>query len=69
MTFDQKPLGYAYQPDPILPIEFAALEAGVCSRTLRRCHDRKEIEFIRISPRRIGVRRSELARFINERAY
>jgi hypothetical protein len=69
MTFDQKALTYAYQPDPVLPVDFAALEVGLSSRTLRRCHERGEIQFVKLSPRRIGIRRSELERFITSRAY
>jgi len=54
--------------DPILPLDYAACELGFSSRTLKRWHELGELEFIRLSPRgRIGIRRSELTRFINER--
>jgi hypothetical protein len=58
-----------FQPaDPVLPIGFAANELGVCTRTLKRYHALGLLEFIKLSPRRLGVRRSELTRFVNERA-
>ena len=58
-----------YQADPVLAVDDAAVEVGLSSKTLRRLYDRGEIEFIKLSERRIGIRRSELARFLNERAH
>jgi hypothetical protein len=55
--------------DPILPLAYAAYELGLCVRTLKRYHEDGELEIIRLSARRIGVRRSELTRFINKRAH
>jgi len=55
--------------DPVLPIRVAAILAGDVHRcTLQRCVDRGELQFIRISPRRIGVRKSELLRWLDSRA-
>jgi hypothetical protein len=42
--------------------------AGISPDTLRRCHKREELKLIKLSPRRVGVRLSELQRFINDRA-
>ena len=46
----------------------AAHLAGVSQDTLRRCHKRKELTIIKMSPRRIGVRLSDLKAFIDARA-
>jgi hypothetical protein len=46
--------------DPVLPIKAAAALAGdVHHCTLRRCAERGELQLIRISPRRVGIRKSE----------
>ena len=60
----------AYGPntiDPLIPPAIAAAEIGVSTDTLRRAWRRKDIEVIRVSKRRLGIRRSELARYLNER--
>ena len=53
--------------DLIIPLQVGAAEIGISSWTLRRAGERGEIEFIRVSKRRLGVRRSELNRYLSER--
>jgi len=56
------------QPDPIIPAyTTGAAEIGVAPHTLRRAWQRGEIELIRVSPGKIGLRRSELNRYLSER--
>jgi predicted DNA-binding transcriptional regulator AlpA len=54
--------------DRVISIPEAATLAGISPDTLRRCHKREELKLIKLSPRRVGVRLSELQRFINDRA-
>jgi hypothetical protein len=48
--------------------KFYSGKASVSTDTLRRCHARQEIKIIKLSPRRVGVRLSDLRAFIAERA-
>jgi hypothetical protein len=58
-----------YPPfDKVVSLLEAAHLAGVSTDTLRRCHDRRELKFIKLSPRRVGVRLSDLKAFIDRRA-
>jgi hypothetical protein len=54
--------------DRVVSLSEAAHLAGVSTDTLRRCHARQEIKIIKLSPRRVGVRLSDLYAFIAERA-
>jgi predicted DNA-binding transcriptional regulator AlpA len=54
--------------DKVISLPEAAHLAGVSPDTLRRCHKRNEITIIKLSPRRVGVRLSDLKAFIDERA-
>jgi len=54
--------------DRVVSLGEAAHLAGVSTDTLRRCHARKEIKIIKLSPRRVGVRLSDLRAFIDARA-
>ena len=60
----------SYPPftDKVLSLPEAAHFAGVSPDTLRRCHKRKELKIIKLSPRRIGVRLSDLKAFLDARA-
>ena len=60
----------SYPPftDKIVSLPEAAHLAGVSPDTLRRCHKRQELKLIKISPRRVGVRLSDLKAFIDARA-
>jgi len=54
--------------EPIVSLAEAAKASGVHKMTLRNCGKRGEIEIIQLSPRRIGIRKSELVRWLNSRA-
>jgi len=54
--------------DKVVSLPEAAHLAGVSPDTLRRCHKRNELTIIKMSPRRIGVRLSDLKAFIDDRA-
>ena len=54
--------------DKVVSLPEAAHLAGVSPDTLRRCHKRQELKIIKLSPRRIGVRLSDLKAFIDGRA-
>ena len=54
--------------DKVVSLPEAAHLAGVSPDTLRRCHKRQEIKIVKLSPRRVGVRLSDLKAFIDGRA-
>jgi hypothetical protein len=54
--------------DKVVSLPEAAHIAGVSPDTLRRCHKRQELKIIKVSPRRVGVRLSDLRAFIDARA-
>lgn len=54
--------------DRVVSFSEAAHLAGVSPDTLRRCHKREEIRIVKMSPRRVGVRLSDLKAFIDARA-
>lgn len=54
--------------DRVVSLMEAAHLAGISTDTLRRCHARKEIKIIKLSPRRVGVRLSDLRAFLEMRA-
>ena len=51
--------------DHVITLDEAAALAGVSASTLKRANKRGTIKFVRPSPRRVGVRRSELARWLD----
>lgn len=53
--------------DPVLTLHQAAAAAGLSIFTLKRCGTRDEIKILKLSPRRLGVRVSELQRFLDTR--
>jgi hypothetical protein len=53
--------------DPVVKITDAATAIGVSLCTLKRIAERNEIKIIRLSPRRLGIRASELNRFLESR--
>jgi hypothetical protein len=54
--------------DPIIPaFTIGCTELGIAPQTLRRAWARGEIELIRVSKRRVGMRRSEIRRYLSER--
>jgi hypothetical protein len=54
--------------DRVLTIGEAALRAGCSVATLKRCWRRKELQVIKLSPRRIGVRLRDLNAYLDSRA-
>lgn len=54
--------------DRVVSLSEAAHLAGLSPDTLRRCHARNEIKIVKLSPRRVGVRLSDLRAFIEARA-
>ena len=54
--------------DKVVSLPEAAHLAGVSPDTLRRCHKRQELKIVKLSPRRVGVRLSDLKAFIDGRA-
>jgi hypothetical protein len=54
--------------DKIVSLPEAAHLAGVSPDTLRRCHKRQELKIIKLSPRRVGIRLSDLRAFLDARA-
>jgi predicted DNA-binding transcriptional regulator AlpA len=54
--------------DKVLPVPEAAQFAGISRWTLKRAAARGELKILRLSPRRVGVRQSEFARWLNSRA-
>jgi hypothetical protein len=54
--------------DRVVSLGEAAHLAGVSADTLKRCNKREELTIIRLSPRRVGIRLSDLRRFIDARA-
>ena len=54
--------------DRVAPMREAAYLTGLCERSLDNAAARGEIKIIKLSPRRRGIRMSEIARFIDSRA-
>jgi predicted site-specific integrase-resolvase len=54
--------------DPVISLPQAAVISGVSVDTLKRAHRRGEIRILKLSVRRVGVRVSELNRYIDSRA-
>jgi predicted DNA-binding transcriptional regulator AlpA len=53
--------------DALITINDAAKIASLHRSTLWRCGRRAEIEIVKISPRRVGIRKSELRRWLASR--
>jgi hypothetical protein len=74
MSNDMPPIPTSQLPpfapflDHVVSLHEAAHIAGVSPDTLRRCHKRNELTIIKMSPRRVGVRLSDLKAFIDARA-
>jgi hypothetical protein len=58
---------YHVGDDRVISINEAAARAGCSVATLKRCWRRREIKVVKISPRRIGVRLSDLRAFVDSR--
>jgi hypothetical protein len=54
--------------DRVVSLPEASVIAGVSADTLKRCNARKELKIVQLSKRRIGIRLSDLMKFIADRA-
>jgi hypothetical protein len=52
--------------DRVLSLSEAGVISGVSPWTLKRANKRGSIKFVRPSPRRVGVRHSELERWLSQ---
>ena len=53
--------------DPLLTTAAAAKALSVSERTLRAIYERGEIAYVRVSPRRIAFRQSDIDKYIADR--
>lgn len=53
--------------DRVVSINEASLRANLSVPTLKRCNKRGELKILKLSPRRIGVRLSDLKSFLDSR--
>jgi hypothetical protein len=53
--------------DRVITVAEAALRTGCSIATLKRCAKRGELKILKLSPRRIGVRLSDLKSFLDSR--
>lgn len=53
--------------DRVISLSEAALRTGCSVATLKRLRERGELKVIKLSPRRIGVRLSDLKSFLDSR--
>jgi excisionase family DNA binding protein len=51
--------------DCVLTFQQARAVAGCSADTIRRAADREEIKITRLGPRRVGIRKSELRRWLD----
>lgn len=54
--------------DRVVSVHEAAAKAGISPATLKRCSERGEIQILKLSPRRVGIRLSTLNAWIDSRA-
>jgi hypothetical protein len=54
--------------DRVVLITEASVISSLSVPTLKRCHQRGELKIIKLPPRRIGVRLSDLKTFLDSRA-
>ena len=66
-NFERQMPVHSSPADRVVSLPEAAHLAGVSPDTMRRCHKRGEIKIIKLSPRRIGVRLSDLHAFLAAR--
>lgn len=58
---------YPIATDRVVSLAEAAVITGLSTDTLRRCGSRAELKIIKLSPRRVGVRLSDLQTFVDAR--
>ena len=54
--------------DRVVSVHEAATRAGVSPATLKRCSARGELQILKLSPRRVGIRLSKLNAWLDSRA-
>ena len=54
--------------DLVVSLNEASIRSNLSVSSLKRCHKRGELRILQLSPRRIGVRLSDLAAFLEGRA-
>ena len=54
--------------DRVISVHEASVRANLSVATLKRCNQRGELKIIKLSPRRRGVRLSDLQTFLDSRA-
>lgn len=58
---------YPIASDRVVPLLEASMITGLSVDTLKRCGARNELTILKLSPRRVGIRLSDLQRFVDER--
>ena len=58
---------YPIAMDRIVPLPEASIITGLSVDTLKRCSARNELKILKLSPRRVGIRLSDLQRFVDDR--
>jgi len=54
--------------DRVVSVHEAEAKAGISPATLKRCAARGEVQILKLSPRRVGIRLSKLNAWIDSRA-
>ena len=54
--------------DRVVSVHEAAAKAGISPATLKRCAARGEVQILKLSPRRVGIRLSRLNAWLDSRA-
>ena len=58
---------YPIAVDRVVSLTEASVITGLSSDTLKRCGARNEIKILKLSPRRVGIRLSDLQAFVDGR--
>ena len=58
---------YPIAADRVIPLPEASMITGLSIDTLKRCGARNEIKILKLSPRRVGIRLSDLQAFVDGR--
>ena len=58
---------YPIARDRVVPLAEASMITGLSIDTLKRCGARNELTILKLSPRRIGIRLSDLQAFVDGR--
>ena len=58
---------YPIASDRVVTLPEASMITGLSVDTLKRCNTRNELRILKLSPRRIGIRLSDLQAFVDAR--